>query len=251
MTQSKAEPTSARDFRSQTRDSQRLSSQLALLNNIGVHITDKGIATATYLNILEEICRYTTLEHGLIVVEVAGVYKVKASQEAGLLSGSRIASSVSNNIAFLPHQPMLIHHHSEHRLWSKPQALIQSEWLIPIQMAGQHFGFIGLASETPTASPSDDQVQVLQTAAAIISLSLQQNAVSPPSQDVEAIALLTPREKEVFALIPLGLSNAEIGKKLGITGGTAKIHVEKILSKLGLSDRTQAAVKATKMGYVP
>jgi len=223
MTQSKAEPTSAREFRSQTRDSQRLSSQLALLNNIGVHITDKGIATATYLNILEEICRYTTLEHGLIVVEVAGVYKVKASQGAGLLSGSRIASSVSNNIAFLPHQPMLIHHHSEHRLWSKPQTLIQSEWLIPIQLAGQHFGFIGLASETP----------------------------SPPSQDVEAIALLTPREKEVFALIPLGLSNAEIGKKLGITGGTAKIHVEKILSKLGLSDRTQAAVKATKMGYVP
>jgi DNA-binding CsgD family transcriptional regulator len=52
---------------------------------------------------------------------------------------------------------------------------------------------------------------------------------------------LTPRETEVLRWITAGKSNAEIGIILGVTTGTAKIHVERILTKLGVENRTAAA----------
>jgi two-component system NarL family response regulator len=47
-----------------------------------------------------------------------------------------------------------------------------------------------------------------------------------------------------------GRSNKEIGRALSISEDTAKKHVQTILSKLGVSDRTQAAVKAVRAGFV-
>jgi DNA-binding NarL/FixJ family response regulator len=52
----------------------------------------------------------------------------------------------------------------------------------------------------------------------------------------------------VLALLPRGLTNAGLGAELGISTGTAKVHVERILQKLQLSDRTQAAVYAVQAG---
>lgn len=240
---------SAKDFRSDVKENQSLASQVNLLNNIGLHIAIDGFSADCAIKVLDEVCRYSALEHGMIIMDTAGVYKVKVSRGAGLLSGSRIASSVSSNIVFLPHETILMNATSQHKLWTKSHDMVQSEWLIPIRIAGQTLGFIALASDTFTPKLTDAQIKTVQTAAAIIGLYLRPNTHAPVMQDMQAIALLTPREKEVFSLIPLGLSNAEIGTKLGISAGTAKIHVERILSKLGLSDRTQAAVKATKMGY--
>lgn len=51
---------------------------------------------------------------------------------------------------------------------------------------------------------------------------------------------LTPRELQVAALLAEGLRNKEIGEQLGIATGTAKIHVEHILGKLGVERRGQA-----------
>lgn len=61
---------------------------------------------------------------------------------------------------------------------------------------------------------------------------------------------LRPREREVLALIVKGESNKEIASKLGITEGTVKCHVSTILLRLGVSDRTQAAVIALQRGFV-
>jgi len=47
-----------------------------------------------------------------------------------------------------------------------------------------------------------------------------------------------------------GQSNKEIGRTLSISEETAKKHVQTILSKLGVSDRTQAAVKAVRAGFI-
>lgn len=55
---------------------------------------------------------------------------------------------------------------------------------------------------------------------------------------------LTPREKEVLRLIAVGASNREIARSLYITEGTVKNHVTNILNRLGLRDRTQAAIFA-------
>lgn len=57
---------------------------------------------------------------------------------------------------------------------------------------------------------------------------------------------LTSREKEVLELLTQGLSNTEIAEKLIISTHTAKAHVCNILTKLSVTDRVQAAVKATK-----
>jgi NarL family two-component system response regulator LiaR len=59
---------------------------------------------------------------------------------------------------------------------------------------------------------------------------------------------LTPREREVLALIGRGFANKRIALELGIAEKTVKTHVGNVLSKLGVSDRTQAALYAARLG---
>ena len=61
---------------------------------------------------------------------------------------------------------------------------------------------------------------------------------------------LSFREREVLRLVVQGQSNKQIGRTLSISEDTAKKHVQTILSKLDVSDRTQAAVKAVSTGLV-
>ncbi|MBD2468898.1 response regulator transcription factor [Nostoc sp. FACHB-145] len=59
---------------------------------------------------------------------------------------------------------------------------------------------------------------------------------------------LSDREQEVIRQMVLGLSNHDIAAALNITESTVKFHINKILSKLGVSDRTQAVITALKRG---
>lgn len=59
---------------------------------------------------------------------------------------------------------------------------------------------------------------------------------------------LTPREREVLRLLATGSSNREIGAQLFISEGTVKNHISNILGRLGLRDRTQAAIYAKEHG---
>ncbi len=62
------------------------------------------------------------------------------------------------------------------------------------------------------------------------------------------IEVLTPREREVLALVGAGLSNAEVGARLFLVEGTVKTHVSAVLSRLGVSNRVQAALLAYEAG---
>jgi DNA-binding NarL/FixJ family response regulator len=64
----------------------------------------------------------------------------------------------------------------------------------------------------------------------------------PIAVDEAGVALLTPRESEVLDLIGEGLSNAEIAAALGMAEATVKSHVTRMLAKLGLTSRVQAAI---------
>ena len=61
---------------------------------------------------------------------------------------------------------------------------------------------------------------------------------------------LTPREREVLALLGRGMANKVIARELSLSDKTVKAHVSSILAKLGVTDRTQAALYAVRAGLV-
>ena len=79
----------------------------------------------------------------------------------------------------------------------------------------------------------------------------KQHSLYPtPSKHHEPLEdALTPRETEVLGLLTTGQTNQQIAQTLTISKGTAKVHVERIIRKLGVSDRTQAAVRAIELGF--
>jgi DNA-binding NarL/FixJ family response regulator len=66
----------------------------------------------------------------------------------------------------------------------------------------------------------------------------------------QCIQPLTPRELEILELLKEGYTNRQIARELFITPGTVKNHVEHIIAKLGVSDRTQAVVRALEQGII-
>ncbi|MGW4286770.1 response regulator [Streptomyces sp. NPDC004673] len=71
---------------------------------------------------------------------------------------------------------------------------------------------------------------------------------SARTADRSVLDQLTPRERQVLTCVGEGLSNAEIGDRLGMAEGTVKTHVSRMLAKLGLRSRVQAAVLAQELG---
>jgi len=90
----------------------------------------------------------------------------------------------------------------------------------------------------------------LQAAArglAVLDPALAGDFVRAPAPPAEA---LTPREREVLALLAEGLANKAIAARLGISEHTAKFHVNAILGKLGVESRAEAIVRAARLGLV-
>lgn len=82
----------------------------------------------------------------------------------------------------------------------------------------------------------------------------EEEKAQPPPQPQRGenppLEALTPRETEVVGLLAQGQSNPKIAQTLTISRSTAKVHVERIIRKLEVSDRTQAAVRAIELGLI-
>jgi DNA-binding NarL/FixJ family response regulator len=119
-------------------------------------------------------------------------------------------------------------------------------------------GASGFLLKDVTAERLFDAVRVIAAGDALLSPGVTRRLISeftrlrPPPDGPPAAALagLTPRETQVLRLVATGLSNPEIAAQLVVTEETVKTHVSRMLSKLGLRDRTQAVVMAYETGLV-
>lgn len=76
------------------------------------------------------------------------------------------------------------------------------------------------------------------------------NPLKPGKKTTSLSDPLTPRELEVLRLVAQGQTNRQISADLFVSESTIKVHVEHILAKLKVSDRTQAAVRASEAGLL-
>jgi DNA-binding NarL/FixJ family response regulator len=80
------------------------------------------------------------------------------------------------------------------------------------------------------------------------SLALEPSPARDPS--LTLVEDLTPRETEVLQLLADGLTNKAIAQRLGISDHTVKFHVNSVLGKLGAQSRTEAVVRASRLGLL-
>jgi len=118
-------------------------------------------------------------------------------------------------------------------------------------------GASGFLLKDSSARELTDAVRIVASGDALLAPSITKRLISefsrmgaPRAPSRARLADLTERETEVLALIAQGLSNAEIAAHLVVAEQTVKTHVGRILVKLGLRDRTQAAVFAYETGLV-
>jgi DNA-binding NarL/FixJ family response regulator len=119
-------------------------------------------------------------------------------------------------------------------------------------------GASGFLLKDVTAERLFDAVRVVAAGDALLAPTVTRRLIGefaqmrpePDAAPAAALATLTPRETQVLRLVAEGLSNTEIAARLVVTEETVKTHVSRVLSKLGLRDRTQAVVAAYESGLV-
>ncbi|MCW2758215.1 MAG: helix-turn-helix transcriptional regulator, partial [Nocardioidaceae bacterium] len=106
------------------------------------------------------------------------------------------------------------------------------------------------AGDVAEARELADVARETATALGAVPLLDELRALGGPRPRVVEREQLTPREREILALVAAGRSNGEIGKQLFIATKTASVHVSNILAKLGASGRTEAAAIARREGLL-
>jgi len=104
--------------------------------------------------------------------------------------------------------------------------------------------------EAIRAAARGESILEPSVAAKVIAEFTRVSSMVPSAQMEQLIEPLSEREQEILRLIGRGASNKEIANQLYIAEGTVKNHVTNILGKLGVRDRTQAALKAKELGLM-
>lgn len=238
---------SARALRQSVKQSQAHESCLRVFVQFGQQLFNQGWNDAIASQLLHSLASLTSAEHALIALENMGKLTIHAQVGKTLPVGTRVpmmgtlAQMLKNPV------PLQLHLNKPTQLWTHDD-LSQQSCLLPLALGKHSKGIIGLSGKNLILT--HDEKETLFSLAGLMGVMISQTQGSSRKEaDLAIIERLTPREREIFALLPGGLSNIEIGEKLGIAAGTAKIHVERILNKLAVKDRTQAAVKAVELGY--
>ncbi|QLE74003.1 response regulator transcription factor [Streptomyces rectiverticillatus] len=108
----------------------------------------------------------------------------------------------------------------------------------------------GLIAAVRTVAAGEGLISPAVTRRLIAEFARPARGRMPGAEEPAALGSLTRREREVLAALGEGLSNAEIAGRLGMAEATVKTHVSRLLNKLELRSRVQAAVLARELGLV-
>jgi DNA-binding NarL/FixJ family response regulator len=128
----------------------------------------------------------------------------------------------------------------------------RNEWVFEALRAGAS----GFLLKDVRAAALVEAIRVVHSGDALLSPSITRRLIeayasaTPVSRQSSALRQLTARETDVLRLVAAGLTNAEIAQRLFIEPSTVKTHVNRLLGKLDLRDRTQAVVFAYESGLV-
>lgn len=200
--------------------------------------------------LLEVIADHFGAPHGVLLGYASGKLRAVSSVGGAAITSSRqpVKSSLAPFLKW-PCKPFM--RVAPEQAWLFYVKDPGFEWLIPLPWDGAVVGVLSLAGFADQPLPGERDKQLMTVVAALLAGTVAGNLASRAGRRSrvlsEELSLLSPREKEVMSLLPRGMSNARIAANLGVAPGTVKTHVERILGKLQLEDRAQAAARAVEL----
>ena len=241
---------SARNLRSRYRDAEGDTARLHLLSTACLTLADQGASPDALAAILTQALRFLAVEEGALLFYEGGVLGVHAAQGPVAPVGVRLAAVGALASAMRPPMQPVVRQDVDSSLRLGREPRVGLEVLVPLRFGSRVGGVLALLSPRSLRLPTTEDLRTLQALAGLLGVAQASQAKSTPrTLGKDSVASLTPRERQVFALLPRGLTNPEMAEQLGIATGTVKLHVARILHKLGVTDRTQAAVRAADWGY--
>ena len=104
----------------------------------------------------------------------------------------------------------------------------------------------GIALKTDAPARTVDALRAVNSGVLVFPQAARRWMRSPTDKAIAGPQALSEREREVWALLASGLSNSAIAKQLGVSPSTVKFHTQNLFQKLGVSNRTAAAVEYEK-----
>jgi DNA-binding CsgD family transcriptional regulator len=247
-------PASARALRARYRQVEGGGQRLRLLEAAAAAFAAESTPRAALEVTLREAARFLGADGGVVLALEGGGLSVLARHGEALPPGARLPLGGVLSTVLRSPLHISLREHVQSRLRLGRSSIVALELVLPMALRGKAHGLLGLTRGVRAVMPDEEDLQALRALATLASLGLPGPSpgigrARPQRRDLGVMQTqLTPREQQVLALLPRGLTNAEIAEQLGIAAGTAKIHVERILHKLGVGDRTQAAVRASEWG---
>ena len=243
---------SAHTVRTRYRQSESSAARWRLLTDAAGALARDGVRPAALATVLAKTLAFLSLDDGLLLVLKDDALHVAASHGNVPPVGARVAHAMALHTVLQPGPVApLVRQDVPSGLRIGREQRTGLEVLVPLCLDGKHRGMLALLCATAAPPPHPDDLLTLQALSTLLGAALANSQAAPRVGATEAAAILkslTPRELQILALLPQGWTNAAMGEHLGIAAGTVKVHVERILHKLDLNDRTQAAVRAADLG---
>lgn len=244
---------SAKATRNRYRQAEGSAARLRLLTDAGMVLASERDNASTLKAMLAKALGFMSMEEGLLLYLQDDGLLVHAAQGTVPPVGACLPVNGALHKVLQDDAPPMIQHDIHSRLKIGRDKAVHLEILVPMRCQGKTVGILVLMSARQVSAPVADDLGVLQvlgTMFAVAYLVSAKPALSIAANESTAkLKQLTSRELQVFSLMPRGLTNAALARELGIAAGTVKVHIERILHKLDLRDRTQAAVYAVDHGY--